>query len=141
MNEEHLKAALVDPASYTHPFKMNSAFFGMETISCRMGCLPPDRHKTLGFVFLSEKAREVVQALLAQHIGAHVMIVAPKELAAGALRLDGGGLILLRQWHQQLCHRPIPIPAVAVLAPQAVLLHRAERVAWRGCGCRRVPAC
>ena len=84
MNEEQLKAALIHPDSYTHPFKMNSAFFGMETISCRMEYLPPDRHKTVGFVFLTEKAREVAQALLAQHIGAHAHIAAPKELLTDA---------------------------------------------------------
>lgn len=81
---EQLKAALIDPASYTHPFEMNSAFFGMETISCRMDYLPPDRHKTVGFVFLTEKARDVAQVLLPQHIGAHLMIVAPKELLTDA---------------------------------------------------------
>ena len=29
---EQLKAALIDPASYTHPFEMNDAFWGMETL-------------------------------------------------------------------------------------------------------------
>ena len=28
---EELKAALIDPASYTHPFEMNNAFLGMQT--------------------------------------------------------------------------------------------------------------
>ena len=32
---EELKAALIDPASYTHPFEMNNSFVGMETNFCR----------------------------------------------------------------------------------------------------------
>lgn len=39
---EELKAALIDPASYTHPFEMNSAFFGMECLSCRITYDPTD---------------------------------------------------------------------------------------------------
>lgn len=78
---EQLKAALIDPANYTHPFKMNSAFFGMETLSCRINYLPPEAHKTVGIVFLTERAREVAHSLLSQQIGAHAFIVAPKELA------------------------------------------------------------
>lgn len=81
---EELKAALIDPASYTHPFEMNSAFVGMESLSCRLTYLPPDTHKTVGVVFLTEQAIEVAQSLLAQQIGAHAFIVAPKELATDA---------------------------------------------------------
>jgi hypothetical protein len=78
---EELKAALVDPASYTHPFKMNGSFEGLEALSCHIDYLPPDAHKTVGVVFLTAQAREVVQSLLAQQIGAHAFIVAPKKLA------------------------------------------------------------
>ena len=78
---EKLKTALIDPASYTHPFKMNDAFVGLETLFCRFDYLPPDKKKTVGVVFLTEQAREVAQALLPQQIGAHAFIVAPKELA------------------------------------------------------------
>ena len=81
---EELKAALIDPANYTHSFKMNGSFVGLETLSCRIDYLPPEVHKTVGVVFLTEQAREVAQALLAQQIGAHAFIVAPKELATDA---------------------------------------------------------
>jgi hypothetical protein len=77
---EELKAALIDPASYAHPFTMNHA----ETIEarcCRIDYLPPEAHQTIGVVFLTAQAREVAQSLLTQHIGAHALIVAPMELA------------------------------------------------------------
>jgi hypothetical protein len=45
---EELKAALIDPASYTHPFKMHDSFIGLETMPCcRFDYLPPDRQKTV----------------------------------------------------------------------------------------------
>ncbi len=78
---EELKAALVDPASYTHPFKMNSTFFGLEAMFCRIHYLPPEADKTVGVVFLTAQAREVAKTLLASRIGAHALIVAPKDLA------------------------------------------------------------
>ena len=43
--------------------------------------MPPGSCKTVGFVFLTEQAREVVHYLLAEQTGAHAFIVAPKELA------------------------------------------------------------
>lgn len=81
---EELKAALIDPASYKHPFKMNSSFIGIETLSCHLNYLPPGVHKTVCVVFLTEQAREVAQSLLAQQIGAHAFIVAPRDLATDA---------------------------------------------------------
>jgi hypothetical protein len=63
---------------------MNGSFVGMEALSCRIDYLPPEVHKTVGVVFLTQQAREVAQALLAQKIGAHAFIVAPKELATDA---------------------------------------------------------
>lgn len=81
---DELKAALIDPANYTHSFKMNGSFVGLEALSCRIDYLPPEVHKTVGVVFLTEQAREVAQALLTQQIGAHAFIVAPKELATEA---------------------------------------------------------
>lgn len=78
---EDLKAALIDPASYTHPFKMNSSFIGIEALSCHLNYLPSGVRKTFGVVFLTEQAREVAQSLLAQQIGKHAFIFAPKELA------------------------------------------------------------
>ena len=79
---EELKAALIDPASYTYPFEMNGSFIGLEASPCCfINYLPPEVHRTVGIVFLTEQAREVAQSLLAQQIGAHAFIVAPKALA------------------------------------------------------------
>ncbi|AOX99903.1 hypothetical protein BJP62_05165 [Jeongeupia sp. USM3] len=78
---DELKAALINPASYTYLFKMNDAFVGLEALSCRINYLPTGMHKTAGVVFLTAQAREVAQSLLAQQIGAHAFIVASKELA------------------------------------------------------------
>ena len=39
---EELKEALIDPASYTHPFKMNKSSFGLEALICRINYLPPE---------------------------------------------------------------------------------------------------
>jgi hypothetical protein len=78
---EDLKAALIDPASYTLPFKMNSSFFGLEALSCHIDYLPPEALKTVAVVFATLQARDVAQSLLAQKIGTHAFIVAPKELA------------------------------------------------------------
>lgn len=78
---EELKAALIDPASYIQPFKMNSSFFGLEALSCRIDYLPPGVCKTVAMVFSTLTARDTAQALLAQKIGAHAFIIAPKELA------------------------------------------------------------
>lgn len=38
---DELKEALIDPASYTHPFEMNNTLFALETCSCRINYLPP----------------------------------------------------------------------------------------------------
>jgi hypothetical protein len=78
---EELKAALIDPASYTHPFKMHCSFVGLETLCCHIDYLPPEAHKTVGVVFLTAQARKVAQSQLAQQIGAYALIVAPQELA------------------------------------------------------------
>lgn len=78
---EELKAALIDPASYTHPFKMNSSFFRLEALSYPIDYLPPEARKTVAVVFATPQSRDVAQSLLAQKIGAHACIVAPKELA------------------------------------------------------------
>jgi len=79
---EELKAALIDPTNYTHPFEMyDPTFVALEALSCRINYLPPETRKTVGVVFLTAQAREVVQWLLAQQISVRVLIVAPKELA------------------------------------------------------------
>jgi len=38
-NVEELKAALIDPVNFTQPFKMNSAFVGLETLGARWLCV------------------------------------------------------------------------------------------------------
>ena len=81
---EALKAALVDPANYTQPFKMYDAFTCIESIGCSIDYVPPETHRTVGIVFLTEQAREVAQWLLAQQIGTHAYIVAPMDLATEA---------------------------------------------------------
>ena len=78
---EELKAALIDPANYSQPFKMYSSFFGLQMLTCCIDYLPPDRQKTVTVVFFTSQARDVAQALLAQKIGTRAFIVAPKELA------------------------------------------------------------
>jgi len=79
---EELKAALINPASYTHPFKISHAFTLMETLQ-RFDCrfLPPQTHKTIAILFSTLEARNVAQSLLAQSIGAHALIIAPETLA------------------------------------------------------------
>ncbi len=78
---EELKAALIDPASYTQSFQMNGSFIGLETLFCRFEYLPPDKQKAVVMLFSTPQARDVAQSLLAQKIGARAFIVAPKELA------------------------------------------------------------
>lgn len=78
---EELKAALIDPASYTQPFQMNGSFIGLEASFCRIEYLSPDKQKTVVVVFSTSQARDVAQSLLTQKIGARALIVAPKELA------------------------------------------------------------
>ena len=80
-NVEELKAALIDPANYTQPYKMNGSYIGLETLNSRIDYLPPDRQKTVTVVFLTTQARNVAHGLLSQNIGARAFIVAPKELA------------------------------------------------------------
>ncbi|MFT4269206.1 MAG: hypothetical protein QM586_18640 [Xenophilus sp.] len=83
---EELKAALIDPASYTQPFQMNGSFVGLEASGCggHIDYLPSEVRKSVGVVFLTEAAREVAFTLLMQQIGAHAFIVAPKELTTDA---------------------------------------------------------
>lgn len=78
---EELKAALIDPANYTHPFRMNRSFIGIETVGCHLNYLPPGVHKAVGVVFLTRQARPVAESLLAQQIGANALLVAPSEIA------------------------------------------------------------
>lgn len=78
---EELKAALIDPASYTQPFEMNDAFVGLEAQCCRFDYLAPQARRTVAVVFSTIEARRVAQRLLAQAIGAHACIVAPEALA------------------------------------------------------------
>ena len=79
---EELKAALIDPANYTTPFKMNDAFITLEPLPCRIDYVPQTASKTVAVVFSTAKAREAAQALLAQKINVHARIIAPKALAS-----------------------------------------------------------
>lgn len=78
---KELKAALIDPASYTQPFEMNDTFLGLEASACRINYLPPGTRKTVAVVFSTLEARQVAQRLLMQKIGADVRIIAPQALA------------------------------------------------------------
>lgn len=78
---EALKAALIDPASYTQPFRIAGYGTGLETLSCKIHYLPPGQRKTVAVLFSTPQARDVAQALLWQKIRAHAFIIAPKELA------------------------------------------------------------
>ena len=81
-NVEALKAALVDPASYRHPFKMNYSLRRLQAHPCLFEYVPSGMRRTVAVVFLTELAREGAQAALAQSIGAHALVVAPKDLAS-----------------------------------------------------------
>ena len=81
---EELKAALIDPANYTHPFRMNRSFIGIETVPCHLNYLPPGVHKTVGIVFITQQARPVAESLLARQIGGSPLVVAPLELVTDA---------------------------------------------------------
>ncbi len=81
---EELKSALIDPASYAQPFKMNDAFIGLEASGCTFEYLKPGRRKTVATVFHTVEAREAARRLLAQKIGAHACILAPKALVTDA---------------------------------------------------------
>ncbi len=78
---EDLKSALIDPVNYTHPFKMNEAFFGMDVIGCRFDYLKPGRRKTVAVVFSTSEARVVAMSLLEHNIGTCACIIAPITLA------------------------------------------------------------
>jgi hypothetical protein len=52
----------------------------LEALTCSSDYLPPETHKTVSVVFFTSQAREVAQWLLAQKIGVHAFIIAPKEL-------------------------------------------------------------
>jgi len=78
---EELKAALIDPASYTHPFKMNCSFLALEARFFRIDYLPPDKQKTVAVLFSTPQARDAAQYVLAERIGTRAIIIAPEELA------------------------------------------------------------
>lgn len=114
---EELKAALIDPASYTQPFTIEGYGTGLELLSCRINYLPPGQRKTVAVLFSTPQARDVAQALLWQRIRAHAVILAPKELATDewirqATRYSSGYTL----WYldeQTLNRQPIEILASA----------------------------
>ena len=78
---EELKAALINPEYYLHPFEMHNAYCDPEVLPCRsMTYLPPGKRKITGVVFATEDARQVAESILLQQIGADVIIAAPEKL-------------------------------------------------------------
>lgn len=78
---EEFKSAMISPESYTHPFKMNDAFVGLESRICHLEYIPPTARKVVGIAFSTFAARPWAESLLWQQINADVFIVAPKMLA------------------------------------------------------------
>lgn len=77
---ESLKNALVDPASYTYPFK-NDAFVDIEPVPMPRFQFPrPWRRRRVGIVFGSEPARERAREIALTQIGEIIIFVAPKEV-------------------------------------------------------------
>lgn len=84
-NLEELKAALIDPASYTQPFEMNDSFIALEASPpCHFDYQSLKNRRTVGVAFLTEQARKVAERLLMQQIGANAFIIAPESLATNA---------------------------------------------------------
>jgi hypothetical protein len=80
-NIEELKAALIDPKSYFHPYKMNDGMWGLETLSCRLDYATPGAHKAVAIVFSTVTAQTLATSLLLQQINVDVVIVTSRELA------------------------------------------------------------
>ena len=77
---DELKAALIDPANYVHPFEMYCAYYGIEVSPYRlMTYLPPVKSKRVGVVYNTEAARPVAESIILQQIGAEVLIAATIE--------------------------------------------------------------
>ncbi|MEI6334881.1 MAG: hypothetical protein WCS87_10000 [Methylococcaceae bacterium] len=78
---EELKAALIDPKSYFHPYEMHCAFFGLETVYCHFDYISSQTRKTVAIVFSTVTAQTLATSLLLQQINVDVFIVTSKELA------------------------------------------------------------
>lgn len=76
-----LNAALIDPASYTHPFTYNDAFVGIETMSCRFRYLMPGHKRRIGIAFRTKNAQLRAKEIALEQIGAEVIFLAPLSLA------------------------------------------------------------
>lgn len=81
---DELKAALVAPANYAHPFELDLGQRLWSRRSCTLRYLPPQARKVLVVVFATIDARDVAQMIVAEHIGADVSFAAPPELATPA---------------------------------------------------------
>lgn len=76
-----LKAALIDPENYRHPFEMNySSCDDFEARALHFRHLSPGEHRTVGLVFSSLPARAIAEQRLLELIDVDVWIVAPKAL-------------------------------------------------------------
>ena len=77
---EELKAALIDPDSYTHPFLYNYAFVGIEPVNHRFRYLLPDQKRRVGIAFRTEAAKQRAGEIALEQIGAEILFLAPRDL-------------------------------------------------------------
>ncbi len=108
---ELLRTALLDPASYRRPFRMNDAFVGVEAQTCALRYRPPGTRRNVGIVFLTAQAHVAAASLLPRQIDADVTLVAPAELVDDAW---------LRQAARYCARTRVLDPAV-LARPQALL--------------------
>ncbi len=76
-----LRAALIDPASYTHPWKMYNAFTGMEVVpTCyfHYQYVLQVRPKRIGIIFLGPDALQRAEEVSLQHIGCELLFIGPR---------------------------------------------------------------
>lgn len=128
---DELKAALIAPASYTHPFALDALHVSQRsTHACNLHYLPPDARHTLVVVFSTVEARDVAQVILPPHIGVDVRLVAPAELAADAwMRRAAPDCRSWQCWPQQdgWLDRPIEL---LTAADEVCVIADDDRFSW-----------
>lgn len=77
---EALKAALIDPASYTQPFTYNYAFVGIETAHCHFRYLTPGQKRRVGIAFRTEAAKLRAMEIALEQIDADILFLMPRSL-------------------------------------------------------------
>ena len=129
---EELKQALIDPASYVHPFKMNDAFRGLESSSCRLEYIPPKAKKTVAMVISAPEALSWAQFLLLQQIGADVLVVAPKEMLSEEWVMTATHYCRTRE--MMYLHDYLPVKPITLLASLDALIviseERSAKQVW-----------